>query len=390
MLEASFTDMRHGGDGDLSRAYILAQKVSRVTSRLLKPSYESKLTCSTLCISEPKDQTSTARDQPFPDSWIATTAPLALGLLTDITSEILLPLGAEGRERLWPLIARQFLVWCVGRPFGDKQTEQDGVWWPCEALVRVACNEIQRLPERVTVSFPGLYQFERVGWTSMFLTMFANALTRTVQHEKKLERDLFRARNKSRESVLSSESDSVLPQVSEDSDLGPPPKPESQAIDSEVSLVGEVILDTEVSTPYGKGRIVENRKDCYENNASGKKYTHVSVNVIDLDFGAKLYRPDPNSIALKDTAAENAEEQLATGLDLLDLGDDPTGKFLCFSLCFVIPCWFIRSVLSSTVIMVLTRRVNWSAFGQSGESVLRGRKLAPNVGEPSEAGGAIE
>lgn len=29
MLEASFTDMRHGGDGDLSRAYILAQKVSR-------------------------------------------------------------------------------------------------------------------------------------------------------------------------------------------------------------------------------------------------------------------------------------------------------------------------------------------------------------------------
>jgi len=30
MLEASFTDMRHGGDGDLRRAYILAQKVSTV------------------------------------------------------------------------------------------------------------------------------------------------------------------------------------------------------------------------------------------------------------------------------------------------------------------------------------------------------------------------
>jgi hypothetical protein len=30
MLEASFTDMRHGGDGDLSRAYVLAQKVGQI------------------------------------------------------------------------------------------------------------------------------------------------------------------------------------------------------------------------------------------------------------------------------------------------------------------------------------------------------------------------
>lgn len=239
---------------------------------------------------------------------------MALGLLTDITSEILLPLGAEGRERLWPLIARQFMVWCVGRPVGNGENEPDGVWWPCEALVRVACNEIQRLPERVTVAFPGLADFEKIGWTKMFLTVFANTLTKTVQHEKKLERDLLKARTNPKEAGASSDSldsENVLPlTASEDSDLGKSPTPASPAVGSGIS------------TLYGDGKVIEKRRDSYENGVGDEKYTHLTVNVVELDYG-KLYRPDPSSVALKDTA--KTEDPVASGIDLLTIGDDPLG-----------------------------------------------------------------
>eukprot|EP00957_Ditylum_brightwellii_P110726 8444287-Ditylum_brightwellii.AAC.1 len=57
LVEASFADLRHNGDGNLSRVHGLAKKdADGIISN----------------------------EQPFPDSWIATTAPIALGLLTDI------------------------------------------------------------------------------------------------------------------------------------------------------------------------------------------------------------------------------------------------------------------------------------------------------------------
>lgn len=209
------------------------------------------------------------------------------------------------------------MVWCVGRPVGNNESEPDGVWWPCEALVRVACNEIQRLPERVTATFPGLDDFEKVGWTNMFLTIFANTMTKTVQHEKKLERDLLKARKHSKGSA-SFESDSILPQTSDDSDLDKPIASDSQAIGSDVS------------TLYGNGKVLQKRKDSYASTADEEKFTHVTVNVVELEFGAKLYRPDPSSVVLKDTA--DTEDHAASGADLLDIGDDVLGMF-CWILC---------------------------------------------------------
>ena len=253
---------------------------------------------------------------------------MALGLLTDITSEILLPLGAVGRERLWPLIARQFMVWCVGRPVRNGGNEPEGVWWPCEALVRVACNEIQRLPERVTIAFPGLSDFEKIGWTNMFLNIFSNTLTKTVQHEKKLQRELLKARTNLKESTPSSdslESDRMLPQsASEDSDLGLPPTSDNQAVGSEVS------------TLYGDGKIIEKREDCYETAGGDKKYTHLTVNVVELKFG-KLYRPDPSSVTVKDTASSGA------CVNLLNIGD---GMCRSLSLSFPLSCLLLYLTLS--------------------------------------------
>ena len=269
-----------------------------------------------------KDGASTTRDQPFPDSWIATTAPVALGLLTDITSEVLLALGADGREKLWPLIARQFMMWCVGRPVGNSESDSDGVWWPCEALVRVACNEIQRLPERVTAVFPRLDDSEKIGWTNMFLTIFANTMTKTVQHEKKLERDLLKARKQHSKESAFSQSDNILPQTSEDSDLDKP------VVASDSQAIG-----SDVSTLYGDGKVVEKRKDCYASTVNEKKFTHLTVNVVELDFGAKLYRPDPSSVVLKDTA--DAENHASPGVGLLDIGDDTLGMF----------CWLLTMTL---------------------------------------------
>lgn len=245
---------------------------------------------------------------------------MALGLLTDIASEVFLTLGAEGREKLWPLIAKQFLVWCVGRPLDIRENRKNGmgevdVWWPCEALVRVACHEMQRLPERVTGLFPGLYQFERIGWTGMFLTMFSDALTKTVEHEKALEKDLFRARRQA------SNPDESLPAAA------PAPEivvePETHA-DSDSCQVGAC-----VDTPYGQGQLLKKRRDCYK-GTDGPNYVHLKVNEIVLDFGGTLYRPDPNSVTIRDSEeppTDETDKKAAKNVSL-DLESNHIGKCL--------------------------------------------------------------
>jgi hypothetical protein len=57
-------------------------------------------------------------EQPFPDSWIATTAPVALGTITDITSEIIMPRGAEGASELWPRVGSWSNSGAMGRSPG--------------------------------------------------------------------------------------------------------------------------------------------------------------------------------------------------------------------------------------------------------------------------------
>lgn len=80
-------------------------------------------------------------EQPFPDSWISTTASIALGTLTDISSEILLGRGAEGGSTWRSTVAEIYQYWCNG---------DITKWVPCEAVVRIATAEFERFMTRAT------------------------------------------------------------------------------------------------------------------------------------------------------------------------------------------------------------------------------------------------
>ena len=120
LVEASFADLRHGGDGNLSRAYGLKKTSVKVQ--------EDKL-------------------QPFPDSWIATTASISLGTVTDIFGQIFIYQDNQGRNVLWPIVFDYYKRWILSK-YNSNLTDDvsdldDGNddWIPCEALVRIACKE---------------------------------------------------------------------------------------------------------------------------------------------------------------------------------------------------------------------------------------------------------
>ena len=120
-------------------------------------------------------------EQIFPDSWVATTAPLALGCLTDVASELVAHRHQEGQDTLWPFIAEQFTRWMVGRihPIDDNPISDIGTsWFPCEALVRIAANELLRLPRRVLSdsNFSKLDEKEQKSWVSLLMTLFSKIL----------------------------------------------------------------------------------------------------------------------------------------------------------------------------------------------------------------------
>jgi hypothetical protein len=205
-------------------------------------------------------------EQPFPDSWIATTASSALGLLTDIASEIVLHRGDEGRHRLWPLVASQFEQWCLGRRSGHEE------WHSCEALVRIACKEMHRFANRLVAALPQLQPSERIGWSSTVLSLFGSIVSRNVAIESSTMTDL----------ITSKQHAVRLRRASRDSDLS----------------VEDV---APLKTPFGVGRRIEERIVSYP-QANSTTF-NVAVEVISLDFGGILYRIVPGtSIETKPTS----------------------------------------------------------------------------------------
>ena len=270
MLEASFADLRHGGDGDLRKAFALAKKAGDP---------------STL-------------EQPFPDSWIATTAPLALGLLTDITTEICIWRGPEGRDKIWPLIADQFKTWCI-----DHSEKRNGSiqWRPCETLVRISCREIRRCLIRLSSWVQERDNAEASFWASTVLLMFSNILSRSLEKEEATIKYLIRAKTNAMSGrkgngTTDSNSERTGPQTA-----------------------------ARVNTAYGRGTVLETKTIVFPDNSSeamadggvSPKSDHgtpkrfkirdyfgstlatsessdgitVTTSVIKLDFGAVLYQP---------------------------------------------------------------------------------------------------
>ena len=177
LVEASFADLRHGGDGDLSKAYSLKKKDS-----------EKRI----------------VHLQPFPNSWIATTAPIALGMLSDLIYTKFLGLGDNGREVLWPLVSSQLVRWSIGAPQEkvQLQTEEgdgyndDGLmvdvedWQPCEALVRIGCKEWSRVFRRVLDSVPELETTEAQAWLRSLSTSLSDTLIKNIELEENIREDI--------------------------------------------------------------------------------------------------------------------------------------------------------------------------------------------------------
>ncbi len=214
MLEASFTDLRHGGDGDLRFAYELAKR-DDVTSN------ENSV-------------------QPFPDSWIATTAVFALGLLTDVTSLILTEMTVSDIETLWPIIAQVYKLWFKG-------TQLPQTWQPCEALVRISCQEIGRLSERI------LDKRQSGIWMSLLSSIYSDLLKESRISQENGHRDLLTRK----EAVV------TRPAM---------PSPTGQLS----SKVG-----SKIETVYGNGEIIEVRQ-----SETGKG---LEILVITLEWNATLF-----------------------------------------------------------------------------------------------------
>ena len=177
LVEASFADLRHGGDGNLSEAYNLKKKDA---------------------------ENRTIHLQPFPDSWIATTAPIALGMLSDLIYTKFLDLGTGARDVLWPPIGSQLVRWSVGTPKhhvqleaatdveynGDEVTVDVEEWQPSEALVRIGCKEWSRVFCRVLDAVPELDKTDAQTWLPTLSLSLNDALVKNIELEEKIREEI--------------------------------------------------------------------------------------------------------------------------------------------------------------------------------------------------------
>lgn len=181
LVEASFADLRHGGDGNLSNAYSLKTKDA-----------DKKF----------------VHLQPFPDSWIATTAPIALGMLSDIIYSMLLDLGKEAREVIWPIVTSQLGRWIVGtfpkkKQYGTVTNDEcndakvfisGDEWQPCEALVRISCKEWSRVFLRLLDAVPKLNKLEGQAWLKVLGTSLSATIVNNIEQEEKVQEDIVEAK----------------------------------------------------------------------------------------------------------------------------------------------------------------------------------------------------
>lgn len=176
LVEASFADLRHGGDGNLSNAHSLKKKDA-----------EKRI----------------VHLQPFPDSWIATTAPIALGMLSDLIGQQFLALGSDGREELWPLVMSQLVRWSVGNPQervqlenmsdeedADETSVEAEEWQPCEALVRIGCKEWGRSMQFVLDASSTLDKTESRLWINVILANLCETMVTNINLEEKRREDV--------------------------------------------------------------------------------------------------------------------------------------------------------------------------------------------------------
>ena len=230
LVEASFVDLKHGGSGDLSHAHTLLRKAP------IQKNIE----------------------EPFPDSWVATTAPIALGMLTDIFCLVASNYDAEEAKDLWLVTVGQMQKWAVGSPFGLSSSSSQSSWAPCEALVRIGCKEISHLSETVFTLFPSMAKEDVTMWLGFLCQNLAESLSHNIELERKLHESVSRE-IKEMDQVLRHEQ-TIL-----------------SADEDELSY-------SLVNTPYGNGTLDGQRTDEYVDG-------NVTISIVKLESGATLYGP---------------------------------------------------------------------------------------------------
>ena len=212
-------------------------------------------------------------DEPFPDSWVATTGPIALGMLTDFFCMIVMRYEIDDARKMWPIVMGQMQQWAVGYPLiiGNANVALS----PCEALVRIGCKEISRLSETLIALLPRMDNSDVKIWLNVLCKNLAETLSYGIDLEGKLHDEFTRLANSQFGHL-----------VQETNDYGSEEKVEEYIVnenDAEQNDV-EPVTSRRITTPYGKGEIIFQRVDEYPSNS-------VDIDVVRLDSGATLYGP---------------------------------------------------------------------------------------------------
>ena len=211
-------------------------------------------------------------------------------MITDIVTEILLKRGEESRDIIWPLLSQQLQLWVIGHSAHatlDESAVSNGhspalasSWQPCESLIRVACRELHRFPQRLLKAMPALGKDEIAAWSTLFAKDMASTLSSVVVIETGITEELLR---------LKLESIGISGDEEEE-------EPIDQAEEAKSTI------NTVVETPFGEGRIIEHRTDTFSDGGGGS--IAVMTDVVQLESGATLYRPSsPGSMKFQEPQA---------------------------------------------------------------------------------------
>ena len=185
-------------------------------------------------------------EQPFPDSWIGTTAPVALGCLTDIATEVAVTLdGLDGSQKVWPQIGSLIRTWCNG---GKDFTT-------CEALVRISCCEVNRFAARLNERLPRLERKDAILWSNSFATYYSELLAEALDIESRVRTRLLNDKLAAYRLSNAEETESGIQQY--------------EKID--------------IHTPYGRGLVVDRRVDDYDEDGE------VTVDVVSMNYGTLYF-----------------------------------------------------------------------------------------------------
>lgn len=263
LTEAYFADLRNGGGGNLNDPQHSAKKKSK------------------------KGQHLNGHD-PFPDSWVATTAPIAIGMISDVFCTIIIRKGEDYCNEIWPIIINEIRQWATGSPLTEGQSSNNkSKRRPCEVLARIGCKELLRLSSML-LSLSFLSEETLNTWTDTLCECFADAINKLIDDEKHIYSELVERLQRSDDGMSSN---------------------------ANVGDNSEEIAEL-ITTPYGEGHVTGERVDRYGEEGE----IEISMRIVQLESGATLYGPadKPNEVSENESDASTSDIAQMKSFDHFD------------------------------------------------------------------------